>query len=36
MENKSVIGIAWFDENDWDEWHGPEAFPTQKCSLACL
>ncbi|MDZ7767188.1 MAG: hypothetical protein U5K00_22710 [Melioribacteraceae bacterium] len=20
MENKSVIGIAWFDENDWEEW----------------
>ena len=20
MENNSVIGIAWFDENNWDEW----------------
>lgn len=20
MENESVIGIAWFDENDWEEW----------------
>lgn len=20
MGNDSVIGIAWFNENDWDEW----------------
>ncbi len=20
MDNKSIIGIAWFNENDWDEW----------------
>ena len=20
MENKSIIGIAWFNENDWEEW----------------
>jgi len=20
MENKQIIGIAWFNENDWDEW----------------
>lgn len=20
MDNKSIIGIAWFDENDWEEW----------------
>ena len=20
MDKNSIIGIAWFDENDWDEW----------------
>ena len=20
MKNKSIIGIAWFNENDWKEW----------------
>ena len=20
MEKESIIGIAWFNENDWDEW----------------
>ena len=20
MKDKSIIGIAWFDENDWKEW----------------
>jgi hypothetical protein len=20
MDNKLIIGIAWFDENDWEEW----------------
>jgi hypothetical protein len=20
MDNKSIIGIAWFDETDWPEW----------------
>jgi hypothetical protein len=20
MENMPIIGIAWFNENDWDEW----------------
>ena len=20
MGKNSIIGIAWFDENDWDEW----------------
>ena len=20
MDDKSIIGIAWFDENDWEEW----------------
>ena len=20
MDNKSIIGIAWFNENDWEEW----------------
>lgn len=20
MQNNSLIGIAWFDENDWEEW----------------
>lgn len=20
MDDKSIIGIAWFEENDWEEW----------------